>query len=107
MLTICETTFFTAEYPHYWTPEQYAEFKIYIAQNPEAGDVEPNSGGIRKIRWGGKGKGKQGGVRVIYYNRLKNGQIWLLTLYSKDTIKQLEKSTLKKLVEVLNDSLND
>ncbi|MEG6547652.1 transcriptional regulator [Acinetobacter bereziniae] len=107
MYTICETPFFTTEYPRYWTAEQYNEFKIYLADNPEAGEVEPNAGGIRKIRWGGKGKGKQGGTRVIYYNRLANGQIWLLTLYSKDTIKQLEKKTLKKLVEVLNDSLND
>lgn len=107
MLTICETTFFTAEYPNYWTNEQYNDFKIYLAENPNAGDVEPNSGGIRKLRWVGKSKGKQSGVRVIYYNRLKNGQIWLLTLYSKDTIKQLEKSTLRKLVEILNDSLND
>ena len=46
-------------------------------------------------------KGKQGGVRVIYYNRLANGEIWLLTLYSKDTITQLEKKTLRQLAELL------
>jgi hypothetical protein len=107
MLTICETTFFTTAYPKYWTEQQYNEFKIYLADNPEAGEVEPNAGGIRKIRWGGKGKGKQGGTRVIYYNRLANGEIWLLTLYSKDTIKQIDKNTLKKLAEALNDSFND
>lgn len=43
--------------------------------------MEPNSGGIRKIRW--NSRGKSGGVRVIYFNRLTNGEIWLLTLYSK------------------------
>ncbi|TCM61444.1 hypothetical protein EC844_12842 [Acinetobacter calcoaceticus] len=72
--------------------------------NPEAGDVEPQSGGIRKVRWRGKGKGKQGGLRVIYFNRLANGEIWLLSLYSKDTITQLEKKTLRTLVELLNKS---
>ena len=59
MYTICETTFFTNEYPYYWTEEQYNDFKIFIAENPTAGDVEPGTGGIRKIRWGGKSKGKQ------------------------------------------------
>lgn len=77
--------FFTSEYPYYWTDEQYEEFKTFLAQNPTIGDVEPNSGGIRKVRCS-KGKGKKGGVRVIYYNRLANGQVWLLSLYSKDTI---------------------
>lgn len=101
MCTICETTFFTNEYPYYWTEEQYNDFKIFIAENPTAGDVEPGTGGVRKIRWGGKSKGKQGGVRVIYYNRLANGEIWLLTLYSKDTITQLEKKTLRQLAELL------
>jgi hypothetical protein len=46
-----------------------------LAVNPEAGDVEPKSGGIRKIRWVSGGKGKRGGVRVIYFNRLANGEI--------------------------------
>ena len=39
MYTICETTFFTNEYPYYWTEEQYNDFKIFSAENPTAGDV--------------------------------------------------------------------
>jgi hypothetical protein len=51
MYTICETPLFTKYCLVYWTQEEYEEFKTFLALNPEAGDVEPNSGGIRKIRW--------------------------------------------------------
>ena len=61
----------------------------------------------RKIRWTSGGRGKSGGVRVIYFNRLTNGEIWLLTLYSKKQMVQLSKKTLQVLVEKLNDSFND
>lgn len=50
MYTICETPLFTKYCLVYWTQEEYEEFKTFLALNPEAGDVEPNSGGIRKIR---------------------------------------------------------
>lgn len=49
MYTICETPLFTKYCLVYWTQEEYEEFKTFLALNPEAGDVEPNSGGIRKI----------------------------------------------------------
>lgn len=74
MYTICETSLFSKFYSDYWTEKEYNEFKIFLASNPEVGDVEPNSGGIRKVRWGSGKTGKSGGVRVIYYNRLANGQ---------------------------------
>lgn len=63
-----------------------------------------NSGGIRKVRWQRAGSGKSGGVRVIYYNRLENGQIWLLVIYAKNVHDSLEKKTLRLLVEKLNAS---
>ena len=43
----------------------------------------PGSGGYRKVRWKRPGTGKSGGVRVIYFNRLENGVIWLLVIYAK------------------------
>ena len=58
MYTICETPLFTKYCLVYWTQEEYEEFKTFLALNPEAGDVEPNSGGIRKIRWTSGGRGK-------------------------------------------------
>ncbi len=104
MYTICETPLFTKYYSDYWTDEEYNEFKTFLSVNPDFGDVEPNTGGIRKIRWGSKGKGKQGGTRVIYYNRLESGQIWLLTIYGKSATDQLPKKVLKQIVEALNET---
>jgi hypothetical protein len=59
------------------------EFLTWLAANPEAGDVIPDSGGCRKIRWSRAGTGKRGGVRVIYFTRLSAGKIWLLVVYAK------------------------
>jgi hypothetical protein len=68
-----------------------------LALNPEAGDVIPGSGGCRKVRWSVDGRGKRGGARVIYVNRLANGKIWLLTMYSKAVQKDVERKVLNKL----------
>lgn len=63
--------------------DEYALFQQYLINNPEAGDVIPGSGGVRKIRWKQPGKGKRGGIRVIYYVRRQAGEFWMLTLYAK------------------------
>lgn len=55
----------------------------WLASNPEAGSVIPGSGGCRKVRWTRSGSGKQGGVRVIYFTRISDEEIWLLVIYSK------------------------
>lgn len=80
MLTIVETALFQKQWPMYWTEEERGAFASYLANNPDAGDVIPESGGMRKIRWRRAGSGKSGGVRVIYFTRTATGQIDLLTL---------------------------
>ena len=62
--------------------EERGEFAAYIAENPEAGDAVPGSGGIRKVRWRRAGSGKSGGVRVIYFSRTVKEELVLLTLYA-------------------------
>ncbi|MDZ7781916.1 MAG: type II toxin-antitoxin system RelE/ParE family toxin [Halioglobus sp.] len=52
-------------------------------QKPDAGDIVKGSGGVRKVRWAADGKGKSGGVRVIYYWKKSDHEIWMLTIYSK------------------------
>ena len=69
MLTVVETLLFQRQWPLYWTEEQRGEFASFIAAHPTAGDVVPESGGIRKVRWSRSGSGKSGGVRVIYFTR--------------------------------------
>jgi hypothetical protein len=75
---------------------------VFIAQNPRAGSVVRGSGGVRKVRWAREGSGKSGGARVIYYNRLDNGEIWLLTLYAKSDRSTIPAHELRMIKEVID-----
>ena len=81
----------------YLTDEEYGELQRVLISDPEAGDLIPDSGGVRKIRWGVKGRGKRGGLRVIYYTRVRQGVIWMLTLYPKNVTDNIPGSMLKKI----------
>jgi hypothetical protein len=67
VLTFIETKVFTRLVRNYFTDDEYAALQNAIVVNPEAGEVIRGSGGVRKLRWGLAGRGKRGGVRVIYY----------------------------------------
>jgi hypothetical protein len=99
MLTIAETPGFSALWPDYWTPEEFGEFCAWLALNPEAGDVVPRSEGCRKVRWTLPGGGKSAGVRVIYFNRLDQHKIWLLTMYAKNERSSLPAGDMAKARE--------
>ena len=75
---------------------------IGCRNNPEAGDVIPGTAGLRKVRWARQGMGKRGGARVIYFNRLENGEIWLLIVYAKAKFDKLPAAFLNKLKEEIN-----
>ncbi|MDN5872681.1 MAG: type II toxin-antitoxin system RelE/ParE family toxin [Nitrococcus sp.] len=75
-----------------------------MAANPEAGNVVPGSGGVRKVRWSRPGKGKRGGVRVIYYNQLGEGLIWLLIIYAKSRLENAPAYILRALKKELVDA---
>jgi len=66
--------------------EEYVGLQFLLAQNPQLGDVMPGTGGFRKLRWADprRGKGRRGGLRIIYYHFPAEQQIWLMTLYGKD-----------------------
>ena len=70
---------------------------------PTAGDVVPESGGIRKVRWGRAGSGKSGGVRVIYFTRTAEGEVVLLTLYAKSKTDNLTGQKLKEIRRALEE----
>jgi hypothetical protein len=86
----------------YWTPEEFGDFCAWLALNPDAGDVIPRSDGGRKVRWVVKGRGKRGGVRVIYFNRLADGTIWLLTMYAKNVREDIDVKVLIKIREMVD-----
>ena len=65
MLTFVETKLFTSLVGGYLSDDEYAALQLSIAANPEAGAIVRGSGGVRKLRWSGSGRGKRGGIRVI------------------------------------------
>ena len=91
------------------TEDEHGEFMTFIAGNPNAGDVVPGSGGCRKVRWSGSGKGKKGGVRVIYTARLASGVILALTIYGKGVAENIPALILRALAKEFEheDEAND
>ena len=83
MYSLAETPTFVADADKLWSEDERLEFLAWLAANPDAGDVIPESGGCRKVRWSRAGTGKRGGVRVVYFTRLSAGEIWLLLIYAK------------------------
>lgn len=88
----------------YLDDEAFRELQSLLQQNPEAGDVIAGRDGLRKVRFADfrRGKGKRGGLRVIYYWWVGGRQFWLFTLYGKDEMDNLsakEKKVLKELLE--------
>ena len=103
MFTVVETPLFQKLWPVYWSEEERGEFAAFLSSNPEAGEVVPESGGIRKVRWKRQGVGKSGGVRVIYFTRNEAEELVLLTLYSKSKTDNLTGAVLKEIRRALED----
>ena len=82
--------------------EEYGRLQEVLIGDPETGDLIPGSGGVRKVRWGVKGRGKRGGIRVIYYARTRQGQIWMLTLYAKNVAETIPAHVLRQIKEEID-----
>jgi hypothetical protein len=100
-----EAPVFTRNLSRYLKDEGYRELQAELLSNPDLGDVMPGTGGFRKLRWADarRGKGRRGGLRIIYYHFRSDGQIWLMTLYDKDEASDLtakEKRALRAAMEV-------
>jgi len=75
------------------------ELQGFLVRHPETGKVVPGSGGVRKLRWAAAGKGKSGGVRIIYYYKRQDGEIWLLTIYGKNVMENIPAHVLRQIAE--------
>ena len=73
-----------------------------MLSDPEAGAVIRGSGGVRKLRWGVAGRGRRGGIRVIYFLRTQQGQIWMLTLYAKNVAENISANVLKQIKDEID-----
>ena len=82
--------------------DDYAELQVALARRPESGKIISGGGGIRKVRWAGSGRGKRGGLRIIYFWEPREHRIWMLLAYpksDKDKLSQAELKVLKTLVK--------
>ena len=104
MFTVIETPTFLRLASDCWNDEDRMSFITFIAANPDAGDVVPGSGGVRKARWRCAGRGKRGGVRVIYFNRLAHGEIWLLLVYGKSVRENIPAHVLRQIKEEIENA---
>ncbi len=82
-ISIAETALFARQAESVWSNEERTVFIDFIARNPEVGDLIPDTGGVRKVRWKRQGSGKRGGVRVIYFYHHVNTPLYLLMVYAK------------------------
>lgn len=88
--------------------EDLREFQLFLCNNPARGTVIPGTGGLRKIRWLAKTKGKRSGIRVIYIDFVRFNKIYLLTAYTKNVKEDLsieDRRQLKELVRLLESQL--
>jgi hypothetical protein len=104
VLTIAEVPEYIRRSEKLLTEEERREVVDYLAANPKAGDIMEGTGGVRKLRWGRQGRGKSGGVRVIYYVHSELMPLYLLTLFAKNeraNLTKAERNDLAGLVDIL------
>jgi len=104
MQTIVELPEFLKKSDKWLTRSERLSIINYLATHPAAGDIMQGTGGIRKLRWSAKGKGKSGGVRVIYYYHNESIPLFLLTLFGKGektNLTKAERNELAKLTSLL------
>jgi hypothetical protein len=94
-----ETSAFTKRVTGYLTDDEYLGLQMFLLERPDAGQIVRGTGGVRKLRWAMTGRGKSGGLRVIYYWRVSNDEIWLLTMYSKNERENISSHILKQIAE--------
>lgn len=102
MISFVETKLFTRLIGDLLGDDEYALLQQALIKNPELGDVIAGSGGVRKMRWGAAGRGKRGGLRVIYYLRTRQGQIWMLTVYPKNVSDSIPAHLLRQIKDEID-----
>ena len=96
-----ETPTFTKRVLQLMEDEDYSALQVYLAKHPDGGKVIPGSGGMRKLRWAGSGRGKRGGLRVIYYWWVAKDRISMLLVYPKNEQDDLSADQVKQLRKAL------
>ncbi len=103
-VTVVETDEFLRQAKAVFSTAEVDALKTFLAYDPKAGVVMRGTGGVRKLRWAIRGRGKRGGARVIYYYRSGALPVFLVTVYAKSERKDLtqaDRNSFKRLVDIL------
>ena len=102
-MDILETKIFTRQVQALLDDEEFRRLQTTLVIRPDAGDLIPGGGGLRKTRWGAQGRGKRGGVRVIYYWAVKQDRILMLLVYAKNEQDRLTAEQIKVLRKIIEE----
>lgn len=100
-----EFLYFTKWVEENLSDDEYRKVQEELIKNPRKGDIIPHGQGLRKLRWGFKGKGRSGGVRIIYYLWLSHEEFLMIYIYPKSEREDLSEEQLKVLAKVTKEHL--
>ncbi len=102
-MEIVETSIFTRQVTRLLSDDEYQELQRALVLRPNMGSVIRGSGGLRKVRWAVRGKGKRGGVRVIYYWAAADDRLLMLLIYPKSKQDDLTPDQLRMLRRIVEE----
>jgi hypothetical protein len=102
MLTVAELPEYQKRANRLLSEEDRRAIISHLAAHPKAGDLIEGTGGVRKLRWGRDGRGKSGGVRVIYYVHSDTMPLYLLTMFAKNERANLSRAECNELAGLVN-----
>jgi hypothetical protein len=106
LLHFIELPVFSEQIDNLLSAEEQRQLQLSLLQQPDRGDLIPASGGLRKLRWAGSGRGKRGGIRVIYY-LWRGDTAFMLTAYPKNKQSDLSPTQLRQLRELIGIYTNE
>ena len=106
-MVFVESKLFTKLLPDYMDDDEYRLFQQTLLMRPEIGDLIQGTNGLRKVRWRIKGKGKRGGIRMIYYFLSSHLRFYMLTIYAKGQVTDLKADEKKALARLMQEWKNE
>ena len=100
-ITVLQLPKFKAEATELIGTDGIEALAVYLIDHPDAGDVIPGSGGVRKLRWAAKGRGRRGGARIIYLYVVIAARVYLIRCYAKNVRTDLTADEKKQLRQIV------